>query len=152
MHSYSPEAAAVIESGERRFIHRLFVDWNNNGRFDHPLSNLSRYVSETTRDQTLTSTAPDEVKLVEGYAAAKLDAIITGEYDGMSLAAHFAPNNGRSIFYTEGIALGVQIGTAASPLVTGVIAAVSLPGAFVVYGVLALIAGALLAVGSRGLR
>lgn len=109
MHTYTPEAAAAIESGERRFVHRLFVDWNNDGRFDHPLSNLSHFVTETTRDQTLTSTAPDEVKLVEGYAAAKLDATITGEYEGMSLAAHFAPNNGRSIFYTQGISLGVSV-------------------------------------------
>lgn len=110
MHYYTPEAADAIESSERRFVHNLWVDWNNNGRYDHPLSNLSQYATETNRDQTLTSTAPEEVQLVDGYAAGKFTAVITGEYEGMSLAAHFAPNNGRSIFYTEGIALGVRIG------------------------------------------
>jgi YNFM family putative membrane transporter len=50
------------------------------------------------------------------------------------------------------LALGVQIGTAASPLATGALAAVSLPGAFVLYGVLALGAAVLLGFGTRGLR
>jgi MFS transporter, DHA1 family, multidrug resistance protein len=50
------------------------------------------------------------------------------------------------------LALGVQIGTAASPLATGALAAVSLSGVFVLYGVLALGAAVLLAFGTRGLR
>jgi MFS family permease len=50
------------------------------------------------------------------------------------------------------LALGVQFGTAASPLVTGALAAVSLPGAFLVCGALALAAAALLALGTRGAR
>lgn len=112
MLSHTAQASTVIESPERRFRHRFYVDWDNDQGFTHPLSDLSAYVTTTTRDQTLTSTTPAEVKLVEGYAAAKLDVVVTGEYDGMSLAAHFAPNNGRSIFYTQGIALGVQCGYA----------------------------------------
>lgn len=50
------------------------------------------------------------------------------------------------------LALGVQIGTAASPLVTGVLAAASLPGAFIVYAGIALAGVAVLAFGTRGLR
>lgn len=110
MHQYTKDGSDAITAPERRFRHRFYVDWDNDGRFAHPLSALSSYVTETTRDQTLTATAPDEVKLVEGYAAAKLDVIITGEFQGISLASHFAPNNGRSIFYTQGITLGVQCG------------------------------------------
>jgi DHA1 family multidrug resistance protein-like MFS transporter len=49
------------------------------------------------------------------------------------------------------LALGVQIGTALSPLVTGALAAVSLSGAFVVDGVLAWLAAGLLLLGARGL-
>ncbi len=50
------------------------------------------------------------------------------------------------------LALGVQFGTAASPLVTGAVAALSLPGAYVVDGSLAIAAALLLAFGARGLR
>lgn len=109
MHTYSDGAAAAIESGERRFAQRLRVDWNNNAEFDHPLSDLSAYVATTSRDQTLTSTSPSEIMLIEGYSAASLKVELVGDYDGLSLAGHFAPYNGRSIFYTEGIALGVTM-------------------------------------------
>jgi MFS family permease len=49
------------------------------------------------------------------------------------------------------LALGVQVGTAISPLATGALAAVSLPGAFVLSGVMAWVAAALLFFGARGL-
>lgn len=107
MHSYTQAAHDAVTSGEREFAQFLLVDWNNTQRFDHPLSDLSDYVVSSSRDQTLTATAPDEVMLIEGYAAGKLTIGITGEFRGLSLAAHFAPYNGRSIFYTEGISLGV---------------------------------------------
>ncbi|HZP36004.1 MAG TPA: MFS transporter [Methylomirabilota bacterium] len=50
------------------------------------------------------------------------------------------------------LALSVQIGTAASPLVSGGLAALSLPGAFVLDGALAWLAAGLLVVGARHLR
>ena len=50
------------------------------------------------------------------------------------------------------LALSVQIGTAASPLVSGGLAAISLPGAFVLDGTLAWLAGGLLLLGARHLR
>jgi MFS family permease len=49
------------------------------------------------------------------------------------------------------LALGVQIGTAASPLLNGWIAATSLPRAYVMNGVLAWIAAAVLIFGARSL-
>jgi DHA1 family multidrug resistance protein-like MFS transporter len=49
------------------------------------------------------------------------------------------------------LALGTQVGTAISPLATGALAAVSLPGAFVLSGVMAWVAAALLVFGARGL-
>ncbi len=109
MHTYTSAADSAITAGEREFAQYLDVDWNNTGAFDHPLSNLSAYVVQTSRDQTLTATAPDEVMLIEGYAAAKLTVTITGDFRGLSLAAHFAPYNGLSVFYTEGISLGVAM-------------------------------------------
>jgi len=49
------------------------------------------------------------------------------------------------------LALGVQIGTAISPLVTGALAAISLPGAFVFSGAIAWLAAGLLVFGARDL-
>lgn len=109
MYDSSNTADASIRAGEREFTHSLRVDWNNNGKLDHPLSDLSTYIVSSKRDQTLTSTAPDEVMLIEGYAAGKLSIQLTGDYQDVSLAAHFAPYNGLSIFYTEGISLGVSM-------------------------------------------
>jgi DHA1 family multidrug resistance protein-like MFS transporter len=50
------------------------------------------------------------------------------------------------------LALSVQIGTAASPLVSGGLAAISLPGAFALDGALAWTAAGLLLLGTRHLR
>jgi DHA1 family multidrug resistance protein-like MFS transporter len=50
------------------------------------------------------------------------------------------------------LALSVQIGTAASPLVSGGLAAISLPGAFVLDGTLAWLAAGVLLLGARRLR
>ena len=68
-----------------------------------------------------------------------------------SLGAQIVPGENRGAAFGW-LALGVQVGTALSPLVTGGLAAVSLPGTFVFDGVLAVAAGALLAFGARGLR
>jgi MFS family permease len=50
------------------------------------------------------------------------------------------------------LALGVQFGTAASPLAMGGLAAISLPGAYVLDGVLAGVAAGLLVFGWRSQR
>jgi MFS family permease len=50
------------------------------------------------------------------------------------------------------LALSVQIGTAASPLVSGGLAAISLPGAFALDGALAWAGAGLLLLGARRLR
>jgi DHA1 family multidrug resistance protein-like MFS transporter len=77
-----------------------------------------------------------------------LGAAITLTY---SLGAAIVPAEHRSAAFGW-LGLGLQIGTAASPLVTGALAAVSLPGAYVFDGVLAWSAAGLLVVGGRGLR
>lgn len=68
-----------------------------------------------------------------------------------ALGALIVPSDNRGAAFGW-LALGVQIGTAASPLVTGALAAVSLPGAFLFDGGLAWMAAALLAFTARGLR
>lgn len=109
MHEFTPAAAQAIESSSRQFTHRLMVDWNNDGQYSHALSDMSQYVVRSSRDQALTSTAPSELMLIEGYAAASLDIEIAGSYNGLSLVGHFAPYNGRSIFYASGLSLGVSM-------------------------------------------
>lgn len=109
MLTHTPEAAQAIEGRYREFAHKLLVDWNNNGLYDHPLTDMSRFVTRTSRNQALSSTAPEEIKLVEGFAAAELEVEMAGEYNGIPLSGHFAPYNSRSEFYQQGIQLGVEV-------------------------------------------
>jgi DHA1 family multidrug resistance protein-like MFS transporter len=68
-----------------------------------------------------------------------------------TLGARVVPTEDRGAAFGW-LALGVQVGTAASPLVTGALAAVSLPGAYLFDGGLAWVGAALLAFGARRLR
>lgn len=102
-------AEDAILSRERYFKHTLLVDWDGDGSWDHPLTDMSQYVKNTSRDQALTSTAPSELLLAEGYAAAALNLTAAGEYNGVPLSSHFAPYNGLSIFYSQGLQLGVDM-------------------------------------------
>jgi len=67
-----------------------------------------------------------------------------------SLGGQLAPSETRGAAFGW-LALGVQFGTALSPLATGGLAALSLPGAFVFDGALAWVAAALLLFASRDL-
>jgi len=77
-----------------------------------------------------------------------LGAAITLTY---SLGAAIVPAEHRGAAFGW-LGLGLQIGTAASPLASGAIAAASIPGAFVFDGALAWVAAALLLFAGRGLR
>jgi MFS transporter, DHA1 family, multidrug resistance protein len=77
-----------------------------------------------------------------------LGAAITLTY---SLGAAIVPAEHRGAAFGW-LGLGLQIGTGASPLASGAIAAASIPGAFVFDGALAWVAAALLLVAGRGLR
>jgi DHA1 family multidrug resistance protein-like MFS transporter len=67
-----------------------------------------------------------------------------------SLGGHLAPSDNRGAAFGW-LALGVQFASAASPLATGGLAALSLPGAFLFDGALAWLAGALLLLSAREL-
>jgi MFS family permease len=68
-----------------------------------------------------------------------------------TLGADIVPGENRGAAFGW-LALGVQVGTAASPLVSGALAAVSLPGAYLFDGALAWAAAGLLALGTRRRR
>ena len=77
-----------------------------------------------------------------------LGAAITLTY---SLGAAIVPAEHRGAAFGW-LGLGLQIGTAASPLASGALAAASIPGAFLFDGALAWVAAGLLLFGARGLR
>jgi len=110
MQTHGGQAAEdAITGRERHFSHRLMVDWDGDGTWDHPLSDMSEYAGQTSRDQATTSTAPEELRLFEGYAAAAFDVTANGEYNGLPLSGHFAPYNAASVFYQNGLPLGVDM-------------------------------------------
>jgi DHA1 family multidrug resistance protein-like MFS transporter len=86
--------------------------------------------------------------VLRALAGLCLGAAITLTY---SLGAAIVPAEHRGAAFGW-LGLGLQVGTAASPLVCGALAAVSISGAFVFGGGLAWVAAGLLAVGARGLR
>jgi MFS transporter, DHA1 family, multidrug resistance protein len=86
--------------------------------------------------------------VLRGLVGLCLGGAITLAY---TLGAELVPSEHRGAAFGW-LAFGLQFGTAASPLVTGALAAVSLTGAYVFDGVLAWLAAALLAFGARNLR
>ncbi|WP_439377821.1 hypothetical protein [Amycolatopsis lexingtonensis] len=94
-------ADAAILSNERRIRARVLVDWNNDGLYTHALSDLSTYVSNAVTDRSLKGSAPEELMLVEGAAAAELTFTFAGQYKGMPMTAVFSPYNGNSPFYLK---------------------------------------------------
>ncbi len=86
--------------------------------------------------------------ILRALVALCLGGAITLAY---ALGALIVPHEARGAAFGW-LALGVQMGTAASLLVSGALAAGSLPGAFLFDAVLAWIAAGWLAFGARGLR
>lgn len=94
-------AEAAIVSGERRFHVRLLADWNDNGLYDHALSDLSGYVKSVSTDRSLKGGLPSEITLIEGSGAAQLDVELSGEYNGLPFSAVFSPYQTLSSFWNS---------------------------------------------------
>ena len=86
--------------------------------------------------------------LLRALAGLCLGCAITLAY---ALGAEVVPGEQRGAAFGW-LALGVQVGTAASPLVTGALAAISINGVYLLDGALAAVAAGLLAFGWRGQR
>ncbi len=99
-------AADAITASERIFRIEVLADWNNDGKFDHPFSNITKYVSTVTTDRALKGSAPSEIMMLQGSSAAELTMTLGGEYSGLSIVSIFSPYNGLSPLYTK-----MQIGT-----------------------------------------
>lgn len=110
-------ADLAITALERRFYAEIKVDWNRDGQYAHPLSDLSPYVERVLVDRSLKGAAPDELMLVEGASAAELEVQLQGEYNGLSLTSVFSPYHGLSPFFRadlEGCEITYRIGVETS--------------------------------------
>jgi hypothetical protein len=76
----SAELAAAIVSPERQFVQdRLYVDWGNDGYGPAgSIDDLSGHVASVDLDGSLQPDVPDDVRLVEGNAAATLTVGLAG--------------------------------------------------------------------------
>lgn len=101
-------AEEVILSIDREFRQLLRVDWNRDGEFDHELTILTQFVISASVERSLAGSAPEEILLIEGSAAAQLTVEMSGEYKGMPLATLFSPYNSKSPFYGKPI-VGAEI-------------------------------------------
>lgn len=94
-------AEAAIVSGERRFHVRLLADWNDNGAYDHALSDLSGFVKSVTTDRSLKGGLPSDITLVQGAGAAEIDIQLSGEYNGLPFISVFSPYQTLSPFWNS---------------------------------------------------
>jgi hypothetical protein len=109
-----PAAAALEQRGGKRYpLVEVLADWNNDGDFDHPMSDLSPYVEVATVSRNLAGTVPSEVFLVEGQAAAELSVTLSGHHNGLPMVGVFSQYNGFSPLYgkeLEGCPITFRIG------------------------------------------
>lgn len=110
----APAAVAIERTGGKRYFRKeVLVDWNRNGLFDHELSDITDLVDEITVERSLSGSAPAEIMLVEGFAAAQLSITLDGEYQGLPVVAVFSTYNGFSPLYTvdqQGCLITYRIG------------------------------------------
>jgi hypothetical protein len=83
-------AHAAITAPEREFLVDLKVDWNRNGNYAHPLSDLSGFVSKVSVNRSLTGSLPSELTLIQGAGAAELTFELAGRYNGLPMDGVFS--------------------------------------------------------------
>lgn len=96
------DAEDAVLAAERRFFIDIKFDWDKTGAYAHYLSDLSEYVSAVKVDRSLSGSAPQELMLIEGSAAAELSVTLGGEdalRDDLDFTGVFSPYNGLSPFY-----------------------------------------------------
>lgn len=116
----------AIDANQRTVIHEFMVDWNRNGLYDHPLSDLTSICDAITLDRSITGTLPVETTLVEGFSAAQLQVTLSGtrEGDAQGIALLLSPYRADSPLFGQGSSLtpckwsvGLQTLTGSNPLI-----------------------------------
>lgn len=106
-------AEKAILANERQFVINVQVDWNMNGAYDHPLSDLTRFVNTATTDRGLQGTQSEDLRIIQGSSAAELRVELAGEYNGLLLPSVFSPYQVRSPFWgkdTIGMEVTYEVG------------------------------------------
>lgn len=110
-------AAVAIESPEREFVVRLLVDWDMDGGYGHPMSDMTKYLESASTDRSLQGSQSEDLMIIEGASAAELTVTVAGEYEDLSLTSVFSPYQVRSPFWghdTIGMEILFDIGVKTS--------------------------------------
>lgn len=93
--------AAAIAASNRHIIWSLEIDWNQDGLFNHALSDMSKVVDSMVVTRAYETTLPKTVTLVEGSSAARLDIQLSGKRAGdlIDLAFQLSPWRTDGAFY-----------------------------------------------------
>lgn len=93
-------AEEAVTSPERKFHHRLRVDWERDFDYSHVMTDMSKYVQSVTTDRSLQGSAPQSLTLVQGSAAAEMTIRLGGDYSvDYSIADIFSPYQVNSPFW-----------------------------------------------------
>lgn len=94
------ELAAAIDKPTRELVVLVSVDWNRDGVFNDAYGDLSGVIDSYNSSNDYTGALPQEATLVEGFAASKIDIVLSGEFtDGKSVVDMFTPFRSDSPFY-----------------------------------------------------
>lgn len=92
--------AAAVTAGHRRPLVRLRADWDRDGQYGHPLSDLSEWVEEVEVERSRTSELPAEVGLIDGYTSAEATVTLQGRRrDGGHAVDELSPWNESAELY-----------------------------------------------------
>ena len=95
--------AAALAPGQVRDVSiQVQFDWNNDGLFTHPYSDLSALTTSVQLQENLQGDVPQELLLLEGYMTAQLDVVLAGSIPMVSPSgAQLAAFGGASIEATQ---------------------------------------------------
>lgn len=104
-HPDALELSKAIESHDRRIGVFLRFDWNRNGMFDHPFSDLSDLAVSVELDKSLSGGLPPGTPFLEGTSASSLELILGGSRraDEIPASVIFSPYHPDSPFFNQDI-------------------------------------------------
>jgi hypothetical protein len=119
--------AAAVDANERYLVHKLEVDWNRNGLYNHALSDLTSVVKSMQIDRDINSSLPAETTIVEGYMASQMSVTLGGTRPGdtESIARRLSPWNTAAPLFGDGrlvtpirASIGHRVASGAETLIT----------------------------------
>lgn len=77
----SAALAAAIADAERVPSYRVICDWNRDGLYNHPYSDISGYVTSVKLNRGCATFSPDELNEVSGYSSGEVTLELGGQRD-----------------------------------------------------------------------